>query len=207
MSLMELYRELHGEPMPDEVQVRLLKIEKAMGIRDNDALWSILLAMDYYYRLYFEFPERIKGKTKEALDEIRKAHQPTINASVQTIREAEAQARSSLAQAVPGIVDRAIEKTRLETLEYALTLKARKWIVIGLTAGILGLSVTGLVAYDRGKSEGYAEALPVAGFIGHFVNCDEPGWKIGTSKSGDKICSPFPDSDQGTYGWKIGGGK
>ena len=51
MSLMELYRELHGEPMPDEVQVRLLKIEKAMGIRDNDALWSILLAMDYYYRL------------------------------------------------------------------------------------------------------------------------------------------------------------
>ena len=168
MSLMELYRELHGEPMPDEVQVRLLKIEKAMGIRDNDALWSILLAMDYYYRLYFEFPERIKGKTKEALDEIRKAHQPTINASVQTIREAEAQARSSLAQSVPGIVDRAIEKTRLETLEYALTLKARKWIVIGLTAGILGLSVTGLVAYDRGKSEGYAEALPVAGFIGHF---------------------------------------
>ena len=207
MSLMELYRELHGEPMPDEVQVRLLKIEKAMGIRDNDALWSILLAMDYYYRLYFEFPERIKGKTKEALDEIRKAHQPTINASVQTIREAEAQARSSLAQAVPGIVDRAIEKTRLETLEYALTLKARKWIVIGLTAGILGLSVTGLVAYDRGKSEGYAEALPVAEFIGHFVNCDEPGWKIGTSKSGDKICSPFPDADQETYGWKIGGEK
>ena len=207
MSLMEFYRELHGEPMPDEVQVRLLKIEKAMGIRDNDALWSILLAMDYYYRLYFEFPERIKGKTKEALDEIRKAHQPTINASVQTIREAEAQARSSLAQAVPGIVDRAIEKTRLETLEYALTLKARKWIVIGLTAGILGLSVTGLVAYDRGKSEGYAEALPVAGFIGHFVNCDEPGWKVGTSKSGDKICSPFPDSDHGTYGWKIGGEK
>ncbi len=53
MSLMEFYRELHGESMPDEVQVRLLKIEKAMGIRDNDALWSILLAMDYYYRLYF----------------------------------------------------------------------------------------------------------------------------------------------------------
>ncbi len=205
MSLMELYRELHGEPMPDEVQVRLLKIEKAMGIRDNDALWSILLAMDYYYRLYFEFPERIKGKTKEALDEIRKAHQPTINASVQAIREAEAQARSSLAQAVPGIVDRAIEKTRSETLEYALKLKARKWITLGLTMGIIGLSAVGWAAYGQGKSEGYAEALPIAGFIGHFVNCDEPGWKIGTSKSGARICSPFPDSDHETYGWKIGG--
>ena len=207
MSLMELYRELHGEPMPDEVQVRLLKIEKAMGIRDNDALWSILLAMDYYYRLYFEFPERIKGKTKEALEEIRKAHQPTINASVQTIREAEAQARSSLAQAVPGIVDRAIEKTRSETLEYAMKLKSRKWIAIGLTVGVVALSVVGWAAYDQGKSEGYAEALPVAGFVGHFVNCDEPGWKIGTTKSGDKICSPFPDPDHETYGWKIGGGE
>ena len=207
MSLDALYRELHGEPMPDEVQVRLLKIEKAMGIRDNDALWHVFLVMDYYYRLYQEFPERIKGKTKEALDEIRKAHQPTINASVQAIREAEAEARNALAQKVPGIVDRAIEKTRSETLEYALKLKARKWIVIGLTAGILGLSVTGWVSYDKGKSEGYAEAVPVAGFIGHFVNCDEPGWKIGTSKSGEKICSPFPDADHETYGWKIGGGE
>ena len=207
MSLMELYRELHGEPMPDEVQVRLLKIEKAMGIRDNDALWCILLAMDYYYRLYFEFPERIKGKTKEALEEIRKAHQPTINASVQTIREAEAQARSSLAQAVPSIVDRAIEKTRSETLEYAMKLKARKWITIGLTVGIVGLSGVGWAAYDQGKSEGYAEALPVAESISHFVNCDEPGWKIGTSKSGDKMCWPFSDADNETFGWKIGGGE
>ena len=207
MSLEELYRELHGEPMPDEVQVRLLKIEKAMGIRDNDALWHVFLVMDYYYRLYQEFPERIKGKTKEALDEIRKAHQPTINASVQAIREAEAEARNALAQKVPGIVDRAIEKTRSETLEYALNLKARKWITIGLTVGIVGLSAVGWVAYDRGKTEGYADALPVAGFIGHFVNCDEPGWKIGTSKSGEKICSPFPDADHETYGWKVGGGE
>ena len=207
MSLGELYRELHGEPMPDEVQVRLLKIEKAMGIRDNDALWNIFLAMDYYYRLYLEFPEQIAGKTKEALEEIRKAHQPTINASVQAIREAEAEAKNVLAQTVPGIVDRAIEKTRLETLEYALKLKARKWIVLGLTVGIVGLSAVGGVAYDQGKSEGYAEALPVAEFISHFVNCDEPGWKVGTLKSGDKICSPFPDADHGTYGWKIGGGK
>ncbi len=66
------------------------------------------------------FPERIKGKAKEALEEIRKAHQPTINASVQAIREAEAQARSSLAQAVSGIVDRAIGKIRSETLKYAI---------------------------------------------------------------------------------------
>ena len=207
MSLEELYRELHGEPMPDKVQVRLLKIEKAMGIRDNDALWHVFLVMDYYYRLYQEFPERIKGKTKEALEEIRKAHQPTINASVQAIREAEAEAKNVLVKMVPGIVDRAIEKTRSETLEYALKLKARKWIAIGLTVGIVGSGAVGWVAYDRGKMEGYADALPVSGFIVHFVNCDEPGWKIGTSKSGEKICSPFPDSDHEIYGWKIGGGK
>lgn len=207
MSLEELYRELHGEPMPDKVQVRLLKIEKAMGIRDNDALWHVFLVMDYYYRLYQEFPERIKGKTKEALEEIRKAHQPTINASVQAIREAEAEAKNVLVKMVPGIVDRAIEKTRSETLEYALKLKARKWIAIGLTVGIVGSGAVGWVAYDRGKMEGYADALPVSGFIVHFVNCDEPGWKIGISKSGEKICSPFPDSDHEIYGWKIGGGK
>ena len=193
--------------MPDKVQVRLLKIEKAMGIRDNDALWHVFLVMDYYYRLYQEFPERIKGKTKEALEEIRKAHQPTINASVQAIREAEAEAKNVLVKMVPGIVDRAIEKTRSETLEYALKLKARKWIAIGLTVGIVGSGAVGWVAYDRGKMEGYADALPVSGFIVHFVNCDEPGWKIGISKSGEKICSPFPDSDHEIYGWKIGGGK
>ena len=204
MNYMELYRELHGEPMPDKVQVRLLKIEKAMGIRDNDALWSVLLVMDYYYRLYYEVPEEIKGKTKEALEEIRKAHQPTIHASVQAIRQAEAEARNSLAQEVPDIVDRAIQKTRLETFEYAMKLKARKWITIGLTVGIVGLSGVSWVVYDQGKSEGYAKALPLRESISHFVNCDEPGWKIGISKSGDKMCSPLPDSDNETYGLKIG---
>ena len=149
--------------------------------------------------------ERIKGKAKEALEEIRKAHQPTIHASVQAIRQAEAEARNSLAQEVPDIVDRAIQKTRLETFEYAMKLKARKWITIGLTVGIVGLSGVSWVVYDQGKSEGYAKALPLRESISHFVNCDEPGWKIGISKSGDKMCSPLPDSDNETYGWKIGG--
>lgn len=203
MSLEELYRELHGEPMPDEVQVRLLKIEKAMGIRDNDALWHVFLVMDYYYRLYQDFPERIKGKTKEALEEIRKAHQPTINASIQAIREAEAEAKNSLAGAIPGIVGRAIEKTRSETLQYALKLKARKWITIGLMVGIAGFSAVALMAYDKGKTEGYAEAVPLAGFLGHFVNCDLPGWKM-ESKNGVKRCFPLSASN-GTYGWPTGG--
>jgi len=211
MSFEDLYQSLHGKPPSPESQVRLLKLGNQLNVQENDALWIVILAMDYYDRLFLEVPDLIVKKTKEALNEIQKAHQLTINASVQAIREAEARANASLAESlnrtIPELVRQALAETRSETFEYALALKARKWITIGLTVGIVGLSAVGWVAYDKGKTEGYAEAVPVAGSLNHFVNCDRPGWKIGTTKSGDKICSPFPDSDQETYGWKIGGGE
>ncbi len=55
-----------------------------------------------------------------------------------------------MAQTVPDTVERAIKKTRLATLEYSLELKARKWIVFGLTVGIIGLSAVDWAAYDQG---------------------------------------------------------
>lgn len=210
MSVVELYKALHGESLPVEVENRLLKLGKALNVQENDALWIIILILDFYQQLYQSFPEQIRKETLEAVEVVRKANQETIHAAGQNIRKAEAEARTHLAEAmresVQTLVRQAIDKTRSDTYDTTLKIEARKWITIGLGVGVCGMLLAGGFGYWKGKDEGYAEVLPLKEEIGRLIKCDRPGWKR-ENKNGVVMCYPFPVPDKGTYGWMIEGGR
>jgi hypothetical protein len=74
-----------GEPLPegafevlmgrrpnDEERQRLTKIRDALGIRSADAIWEVMIALDYHLQLYTAIPDRIAGETRKAVDELKK---------------------------------------------------------------------------------------------------------------------------------------
>lgn len=136
MSLPELYKDLHGVKMPSDVEVRILKIEKALKIKDNDALWQVIFALDYYQCLYSEFPEKIKKQTLESVAEVRKLNQETINAAKIEIqraeKEAEASMKEKLRQTIFELVEQAIYRTERKTYAETLNYKAWKWGTVGV---------------------------------------------------------------------------
>jgi hypothetical protein len=58
--LARLFLEVCGEPPDDASLLRMRRVSAALNLRDNDALWSVLAALEYYVRLYEAMPERIR---------------------------------------------------------------------------------------------------------------------------------------------------
>lgn len=57
---------------PSELEVtRLYRVKDALGLRDNDALWLVLIALESYDTLYRKYPELINAHVKQSLDDQR----------------------------------------------------------------------------------------------------------------------------------------
>lgn len=57
--LARLFLEVSGAPPDDASLLRMRRVSAALNLRDNDALWSVLVVLEYYVRLYEAMPERI----------------------------------------------------------------------------------------------------------------------------------------------------
>ena len=59
-TLSHLYQAILGETPDQESLQRMRLVRDAIGLRDNDALWSILAVLEYYLRLYEAIPDYIR---------------------------------------------------------------------------------------------------------------------------------------------------
>jgi hypothetical protein len=65
-ALASLFLDVTGE-LPDDASVlRMRRISGALNLRDNDALWSVLVVLEHYGRLYETMPERIRRQARAA---------------------------------------------------------------------------------------------------------------------------------------------
>lgn len=66
MKLERSFEKLIGrQPTEHEVQ-RLYRIKETLGLRDNDALWSVLIALESYDALYRKYPQMITDQVMES---------------------------------------------------------------------------------------------------------------------------------------------
>ena len=73
-----LFLEVSGEPPDDASLLRMRRVSAALNLRDNDALWSVLVVLEYYVRLYEAMPERIRQAGAGGVDAARaEAHAAT----------------------------------------------------------------------------------------------------------------------------------
>lgn len=62
------YKSITGvEKLSSETMERISKLEKGLDIRDDDAVWSIFIALDMYLRSIEQFNENIKTTFSDAL--------------------------------------------------------------------------------------------------------------------------------------------
>jgi hypothetical protein len=198
---------LGREPSKDEL-ARLQRLQSTLQIRDNDALFSVLIAFEEYLHLYSDVPKLIESAAHRARDVSAKSANDAVNASV-------ASAKQDLARSIEVAVRSATQSTG------ALRLR---WVLQGAAAALCALVFTFVVAWFAAKDVGRAEALSEAhglevwaetpegraakawadsGELGAMLRCDRPGWNMGKNADGANICLPGADRKKGQFGWVL----
>ena len=70
-KLEQSFARLLGRQPTEHERDRLRRIKDELGIADNDALWSVLLALNYHTALYEAMPARIEQAAEDAVRKVR----------------------------------------------------------------------------------------------------------------------------------------
>jgi hypothetical protein len=65
------FSQLLGRKPTREERERLQRIKSALKLSDNDALWSVLVALEYYDSLYREYPRNIADEVRSCINAAR----------------------------------------------------------------------------------------------------------------------------------------
>ena len=107
---------------------QLRRVQAELGLKENDALWLVIFALQYYEGLYRQFPKAIAAEAQRVLAETRTAAEATIRAGTES-------AKADLAKAIATTArDVARDVARSQMI---------RWLVAGmlLGAGLLGAGI------------------------------------------------------------------
>lgn len=115
-----------GRAATERERVQLRRVQAELGLRENDALWLVIFALQYYEGLYRQFPKAIAAEANRVLAETRTAAEATIRAGAES-------AKADLAKA--------IATTAREVARDVARRQMIQWLVVGMLvgAGLLGV--------------------------------------------------------------------
>jgi hypothetical protein len=216
MKIEEHWQELFGKPMPGEVEARVLKIQKALKIEDDDAVWQIVLALEFYQDLYQVWPESTRKEVEAGVKSLREtavalttSTATEIEASrkkaIEAIAKSQEGAKEALARAVDRTVSdaaqRAVDQIVGSTYSEAFRAQTRKWTLVGALLVVVVGGAGGWGFYRMGLSTGEAGSLAKIDEFRHFIACDRPGWDL-EKKAGMEICYPLEKNGE-VNGWRV----
>jgi hypothetical protein len=67
------FGKLLGRQATREECERLHRVREVLGLADNDALWTVVLALEHYDAFFRRYPERLAEVTEEAIEKARAA--------------------------------------------------------------------------------------------------------------------------------------
>jgi len=214
-ELDDSFAKLLGRQPSDAERQQLYTVRDALGLKNNDALWLVLMALQHYQDQYERFPKAIALAARETLASFKETADTMILAS---------------AEATKADLAKAVVKTAQDVANYTAQKQMWQWAAGCLAVAFLAFGLFGWYlhskAYDAGYNSGYgvgyAEAkdekaaaawantpegkaayrLAQAGSIGSLIHCNQPGWK-----SANGICYPssFTKRNGSTeiYGWRL----
>lgn len=91
------------QPSPKEIQ-SLYRVKNALNIRDNDALWMVLMALESYDTMYRKYPGQIASQVSQIVEQQRLVIAETADAETKralgTLADAVARTSQSIASQV-----------------------------------------------------------------------------------------------------------
>lgn len=209
-DLDQSFAKLLGRQPSDTDRQQLYRVRDALGLKNNDALWLVLMALQHYQHSYEEIPGRIAKSAQGTLDEFKKAADRIISASSEA-------AKADLAQAVATAAGQVARDTATRL----------KWQWIFATVALVLASVGGWGWYmqDRGHTDGYksgygagyteakdekaaaawantpegklAYKFAQSGELQNVARCVKTGWEIRKD-----YCYPFQVGNE-VHGWQM----
>ncbi|NUJ81847.1 hypothetical protein HUN39_17825 [Methylocystis sp. FS] len=122
------FEKLIGRTATETERRQLRRVKEVLGLRDNDALWLVIFALQYYDSLYRQFPKAIATEAAAIMTRTRETADAQMRAGVE-------QAKADLARAVAlAAQDVARDVARRQ---------ATQWLAYGMAVGA-ALVVTGI---------------------------------------------------------------
>lgn len=214
-SLNDSFAKLLGRQPSDAERQQLYRVRDALELKNNDALWLVLMALQYYQDQYERFPKAIALAASETLASFKETADTMIQAS---------------AEATKADLAKAVVKTAQDVANHTAKKKMYQWAAGCLAVAFLAFGLFGWFlhskAYDAGYNSGYgvgyAEAkdekaaaawantpegksayrLAQVGSISALIHCNQPGWKI-ENGGGYPHSVTKKDGSAETYGWRL----
>ena len=205
-NIVSAFERLLGRQASDAEQRQLIRMRDALGLRDNDALWLVLAALETYRSAYAAIPPAIE----EAASKVERRARAIAELTMQSTAD---KALSELSKAVQSA---AAERARADAMVHA-----RKWLGVGISVATAAILAVGGLAFAAGiysgKAKGYVEAhdevaaaawanthegklakgLADRGELMRLATCNAPGWKVV-----EGVC--WPQATNGKIvGWRV----
>ena len=136
---------LGRQPSDAEIQ-ELYRVRDALGLRNNDSLWLVLLALQHYKTQYEKIPSEITQATADI----------TARVSAATKEEAKASIHAMKAELMNAVTDAANQVANGAAHQAAVKVKTQ-WLVGCVVALTIGLAVTGWFAFQAGAKHGWGQ--------------------------------------------------
>lgn len=210
-DLDESFAKLLGRQPSDMERQKLYVVRDALGLKNNDALWLVLMALQHYQTQYETFPAAISQAAKETLITLKDTADATMRASA-------AEAKANLAAAVAASAEKvAVNVSRKQMWKWATGCIAVAFVSFGLFGALVYTKT-----YTAGENSGYGRGYNAAkdekaaaawantpqgrlayrfaqtGSLDSLIRCDRPGWA-----KKKEVCLPYQASDGNVYGWVI----
>ncbi|EQD24470.1 MAG: hypothetical protein D084_Lepto4C00431G0009 [Leptospirillum sp. Group IV 'UBA BS'] len=213
MEIEKHWQEIFGEAMPPEVLTRILKIQKIMNIKDDDAVWQILIPMEFYQRLHEQIPASMRVEVDVVTRQVKEASAQVIRSAAAEIEKSQTNAKAeietmtartkqeiakALGQGMSGAVNQAINQITQSVAVQEAKSQARKWLAIGGGVILLTILLSGGAAWyyfsgqiDRIKIAAAAKIRQIENTppTTLSLSCNAPGEQIQVGNDGQRWCT------------------
>ena len=73
VSVEEVFAKVLGRQASEQERERLYRLRDALGLRDNDAFWSIVMALEHYDAFFRAYPAQLAEETARCIEGARRA--------------------------------------------------------------------------------------------------------------------------------------
>jgi hypothetical protein len=210
-ELDDSFAKLLGRQPSDAERQQLYTVRDALGLKNNDALWLVLMALQHYQDQYETFPKLIAQSAKDTLVNFKATADATVKASTEA-------AKANLAQAVASAAREVAHNTSAKQMwQWAGGCIAVAFLCVGIFGWYMHSSGHD-AGYNSGYGVGYSEAkdekaaaawantpegklayrFAQSGELQRLAKCQSKGWKVEKG-----YCFPYALQNVGTYGWRL----
>ena len=134
---------LLGRQPSDAERQALYRVRDALGLKNNDALWLVLMALQHYQTQYEKMPAEIARASADVTAKVRAAAEAEAHASIQSVK---AELMKAVANSANKVAHQVAGKVKTQ------------WIVGCVVIVTICLGGTGWYAFQAGEKHGWGRA-------------------------------------------------